>query len=132
MYEDDKSASLARFRELIPDVGDFNISLFVLELIRELKITSHKRQHELAGGPNHELCLKAMHWLAGEHIVALAGDTIQLTVAGHRSLKHAAIADPQLSDFLAGDSPDPDSTEANRMVLAILKAHFEQRRRHKP
>ncbi|NNE22472.1 MAG: hypothetical protein HKN11_07655 [Rhizobiales bacterium] len=129
MFEDDKSASLVRFRKLVADTGDFNISLFVLELIRELRAAPHMPEHEIAaGGADRELGLKAVQWLARERIVAIAGGTVQLTPTGHQSLANAANADQQLSGFLSGDAPHPDGAEANRMVLTILKAHFEQRR----
>ena len=130
MLEDDKSASLVRFRQLVAENSDFNISLFVLELIRELMTIPHKPEREIAtpGAPELELSLKAMHWLARERIVAIADGTVQLTPAGRQSLKTAANADQRLSGFLAGETPDPDTAKANQMVLAILKAHFEQRR----
>ena len=136
MHEDDKSASFARFRELGSDDDDINISLFVLELIRKLMTDPHQPEHEItaAGVPDHELRSKAINWLTHEDIIAIADGTVQLTPAGHQSIAVAAIANPQLSGFLAGNTlkPGPDRAQANLMVLAILKAHYKQRRSCEP
>jgi len=134
MHEDSKSASLARFHKLISDDDDTNISLLVLELIRELMTDPHKLELETtaAGATDPELCLRVTHWLARERIVVLADGFIQLTPVGRQSLKVATSEDAQLSSFVSGNTPDPDKAEANLMVLAILKAHFSQRRSCKP
>lgn len=134
MHEDDTSAALARFRELDPGDNNFSISLFMLELIRDLKTTPHQLEHEIAeaGGPDRGLCSKAMQWLASERIVAITNGTIQLTSTGYRSLKVAARSDGQLSNYLTGTGPEPDSAEANLMMLKILNAHFRHRRGGRP
>lgn len=135
MHEDAKSASFARFRELISQDGDADLSLFVLKLVRELLATADKPLDDFtatAGGLDHELCLQVIDWLDQERIVAITGGTVQLTPAGRQSLTDAARTELQLSGFLTGTIAALDTATANLMVLAILKAHFEQRHRCKP
>lgn len=130
MHEDSKSASLTRFHELISDDDDTNVSVFVLELVRELMTNQHKPEHQITatGVADPELSLKVIHWLARERIVMLADGIVQLTPAARQSLTIAAETHPQLSSYLLDNTHALDKADANLMVLAILKAHFIQRR----
>jgi len=128
MHEIDDTAAVARLRALVANDDEFNISHFVLGLIRELKDHQPKSQESIfaiAADSDQELLPRAVKWLVNERILSTTDGNVQLTAEGHRSLTIAANSDELLCQFLDGRKYGLDRKEANRTMLLILRTFFE-------